>query len=83
MKRGTSKPVTMPERNRMRALRARGLTYRVIGEMVGRTWNCVRNHSLDVVVTKPEPDHGPRIRRLTRMERFIASCNRAVGEARP
>ncbi|GJE77218.1 hypothetical protein [Methylorubrum suomiense] len=82
MKRIGAKPVTMPERHRMRALRAEGLTYRAIGHAVGRSWVCARVHTLDVKFEKVTLAQASRLRRLTRMERFAVSCNRALAEAR-
>lgn len=83
MSRGDHKPVTMPERKRMRALREQGMTYRQIAEIVGRTAPCAYVHCHDVVVEKPTSQQlQQRTRRLTRMERLYASCNRAIAEAR-
>ena len=68
----TTRPVTMPERNEMRRLRAKKLSVEEIGARLDRSGRCVWEHVKDMPI-RCQP--GKPARTLAERERFLAAVS--------
>lgn len=69
------RPVTAPERARMRQMREQRMSIGVIALEVDRTEQCVWSHVKDMPIRVP---HGPKAWPDTKVDRFLTAYGRGI-----